>query len=155
MTIQAVYFDLDGTLADLYGVQDWEHKLRSSNPTPYKFASPLVDMAYLNDILEQLAACGVVIGVISWLAMNSTKEYDKQVRKEKKQWLAQFMPTVTECHFVKYGTPKHSVCKVKNGAILVDDNAEVRAKWNRGDTIDATHSDRMLRALEELLVDVL
>ena len=111
--VKAIYFDLDGTLADLYGVSDWENRLRSSNPTPYKFASPLVDMSELNDVLEQLSECGVVIGVISWLAMGSTKEYDKQVRKEKKRWIEQFLPTVTEIHLVRYGTPKHYVCSIK------------------------------------------
>ena len=135
MTVEAIYFDLDGTLANLYGVKNWEEKLNSNNSTPYKFASPLVDMAELNDILEQFAMCGVTIGIISWLAMNSTPDYDKQVRKEKKLWIQQFVPTATEIHLIKYGTPKQHVCKVKQNAILVDDSEDNCKAWNRGTTI--------------------
>ena len=51
LALDAIYFDLDGTLVNLYGVKDWEDKLHSDNPTPYKFAAPLVDMAELNDLL--------------------------------------------------------------------------------------------------------
>ena len=38
-------FDMDGTIADLYAVNDWKNKLNSSNPTPYMEAEPMWDMA--------------------------------------------------------------------------------------------------------------
>ena len=153
LALDAIYFDLDGTLVNLYGVKDWEDKLHSDNPTPYKFAAPLVDMAELNDLLELAVQMGVTIGVITWLAMDSNKDYDKLVRKAKKEWLEHYVPTVSECHMVKYGTPKHYVCNVKENAVLVDDNADVREKWTRGATIDATDSEQLLKQLRDLIVE--
>ena len=154
--LNAIYFDLDGTLANLYGVQNWEEKLHSSNSTPYRFATPLVDMEHLNNLLEQFQELGVTIGIISWLAKGSSKEYDKQVRQAKRQWVELYLPCATEVHFVKYGTPKHYVCKVKDNALLVDDNAQVCDNWTRGDTIcPQWRSQDIPDKLERLLVDIL
>lgn len=156
MALKAIYFDMDGTLCNLYGVSNWEDKLNAADSAPYRFASPLVDMSELNDVLEQFAAMGVVIGVISWLAMNSNADYDKQVRKAKKQWLEHYLPTVTETHFVKYGTPKHYVCNVKEDAILIDDNRQVCEDWTRGDTIcPQWRSQDIIDKLQKLLVEEL
>lgn len=144
---KAIYFDMDGTIADLYGVENWEYKLRSYDPTPYQEAQPLVDMDALVDVCSQLIALGITIGVISWLSKNSTKEYDKQVRAAKREWLRQNFPCVSEYHLVKYGTPKHYVRNIKE-SILVDDNDDVCAKW-RGNTIDANTD--IIKELQKLL----
>ena len=39
--MQAVYFDMDGTIANLYNVEGWESKLRAEDASPYADASPL------------------------------------------------------------------------------------------------------------------
>lgn len=147
---KAIYFDMDGTIVDLYAVEQWEMKLRSSDPTPYTEAAPMYNMRVLNTILEEIAAQGITIGVISWLAMDSTKEYDKQVRKAKKDWLAKHLPAATEIHIIKYGYSKKKAAKIKD-SILIDDNAGVRAAW-RGETIDATENIiiNLLNVLEEV-----
>lgn len=144
---KAIYFDMDGTIADLYRVNGWLEKLRSENVTPYVEAAPMYDMAQLNNLMEQFIAVGFTIGVISWSAMNGSKEYNRATRAAKKAWIEQNLPCVSEFHVVKYGTPKHYVCKIKN-SILVDDNAEVRAAW-KGQTIDATQN--ILEELQNLL----
>lgn len=46
--MQAIYFDLDQTLADLAGVPNWLEKLHAEDATPYADASPLVDMVRHN-----------------------------------------------------------------------------------------------------------
>ena len=33
--MKQIWFDMDGTLADLYGVENWLEKLRASDPSPY------------------------------------------------------------------------------------------------------------------------
>ena len=147
---KAIYLDLDGTISDLYSVQDWEPKLRAYDPSPYSEAKPMYNMRILNTILEEIAAKGITIGVISWLAMGSTKEYDKQVRKAKKDWIAQHLPVATEIHLIKYGYSKKKTAKIKD-AILIDDNAGVRAAWH-GKTIDA--SEDILHALLEILKEI-
>ena len=147
---KAIYLDLDGTIADLYSVQDWEPKLRACDPSPYNEAKPMYNMRVLNTILEEIAAKGITIGVISWLAMGSTKEYDKQVRKAKKDWIAQHLPAATEIHLIKYGYSKKKAAKIKD-SILIDDNADVRAAW-KGDTVDATENilHTLIKILEEI-----
>lgn len=148
---KAIYFDMDGTIADLYGVTEWEAKLNASDVTPYKDAEPLWDMGLLNDVLEQLKALGVTVGVISWLAKYSNKEYDKATREAKKEWLKKYLPSVTEIHLVKYGTPKHYVPKIKTDAILIDDNADVCKKWSRGETVNPLKHD-IISILENILI---
>ena len=145
--IKAIYFDMDGTIADLYGVDGWLDALHREDTTPYAVAAPMVDMAQLNAICERLIALGITIGVISWSAMGGSREYNAAVRKVKREWISEYLPCVSEFHVVKYGTPKHHVRKVES-SILVDDNVDVREAW-RGETIDATKN--ILKALAELL----
>lgn len=152
--MNAIYFDMDGTIADLYGVTDWLPKLQASDISPYVEAAPLVDMVELNAMMEKFAAIGFVVGVISWSAMNGSKEYNKQTRAAKKAWIDRHFPSVSEFHVVKYGTSKHTVAKVR-GSVLIDDNAEVRTAWEHyteeNTTIDATNSEEMMEKLQKLL----
>lgn len=147
---KAIYFDMDGTVYDLYGVNGWLEGLRAEDTTPYKCGGSCVDLDALNEIMSAAVALGIVVGVITWSAMNGSKEYNKAVRKVKREWVQENMPYVTEFHCVKYGTPKHTTAKIRD-SILVDDNAEVRAKWKNGNTIDATQD--ILVALAEMLTN--
>lgn len=36
-----ICFDMDGTIADLYGVENWFEYLTAENVKPYKIAKPL------------------------------------------------------------------------------------------------------------------
>jgi len=144
---KALVFDLDGTLANLYGVENWLSDLRSENPRPYEVASPLYDMDTLASILGLLKFQGWEIIITSWLAKDSTKEYDEKVRKAKRDWLAKYNFPYDEIHLVKYGTTKADCTRKKGGyQILIDDNEKVRKGWNLGKTIDATKN-----ILDELL----
>ncbi len=147
---KAIYFDMDGTIADLYSVENWEPKLRSFDPSPYVEAVPMYNMRVLNTILEEIATYGITIGVISWLAIGSSKEYKREVRKAKRQWIEKYLPAATEVHFIGYGQSKKNVAKIKD-AILIDDNPKVREAW-KGETIDATGNIliKLLEILEEV-----
>lgn len=139
---KAIYFDMDGTVAELYKVSGWLPMLRAEDPTPYAIAEPKVDLQELAQILETLKNEGYTVGVITWLSMNSSESYKTATRKAKAEWLKKIPFTFDEIHMVRYGAPKHHIAKVKGG-ILVDDNKEVREKWERngGMTIDAEPSD--------------
>ena len=80
-----IIFDMDGTIADLYSVNNWLDKLRAFDETPYKNAKPLYDMEILNVLLNKLKQNGYKIVVTSQLSKNSNKEYDKKVRQAKKR----------------------------------------------------------------------
>lgn len=141
MTNKTLVFDMDGTLADFYGVTGWLDYLHDSNPTPYIVAQPLYDMKKLNAILNMLKVYGWKIVITSWLAKDSTKDFDKEVRKAKLEWLENVDFPYDEIHLVKYGTTKAN-CTRKIGGfqILVDDNEDVRKGWSLGGTIDANEN---------------
>lgn len=146
--MQAIYFDMDGTIADLYSYNDWLQLLQEENTEPYEKCECLVDFIELREVLNDFIAQGVTIGIISWSAKNGSREYNRRTRKAKKDWCDYYFPNVfTEFHVVKYGTPKHHVRKIKD-SIIIDDNEEVRDKWIGG-TIDATQN--IIDLLKELL----
>ena len=123
-----IYLDCDGTWIDLYGVENWLEDLQSYNPRPYIEAKPLVNLSWLARTIHELQAKGIKVGIISWLAKNSTKEYDEQVTQAKLNWFCSHIPSVTfdEIHIIKYGTPKSSC----GTGILFDDEEKNRLEWN-------------------------
>ena len=127
---KAIYFDMDGTIANLYAVENWLPMLRAFNPTPYEQAKVMVNMSQLARVLNKLQANGYYIGIVSWLSKNATDEYDKAVIKAKRKWLEKHLPSVEfdEIRIVKYGTPKENVVDYANG-ILFDDEQPNRKNW--------------------------
>ena len=134
--IKKICFDMDGTIANLYGVENWLYKLEHHDETPYIECEPLVNMDSLNDLLIQCINLGIEIVIISWLAGGSTKEYDRKVRQAKLNWLDDHNFPYTEIHMVKYGTTKANTIRntLAEGetAILFDDNEKVRKGWTLG-----------------------
>ena len=146
-----ICFDMDGTIVDLYGVENWLTKLRAEDASPYREAKPLYDMDELNFVLNALANEGWEIRVISWLSKDASAEYNKAVRIAKREWLAKYNFPVDKVHLIAYGTTKaNSVRKYTAQAILVDDNANVRQGWHLGDTIDPLNGD-LIKRLTALL----
>jgi len=145
-------FDMDGTIANLYGVDGWLEDLRSENVRPYVEALPLYKMDKLAEILDTFKACGWRVVVTTWLAKGATKAYDNEVRKAKIEWLEKYGFPYDEIHLVKYGTTKANCTRKLGGfQVLVDDNEKVRKGWTLGDTIDASASivDRLFDYLIE------
>lgn len=126
--IREINFDLDGTIADLYGVETWLEDILSSNPRPYEIAKPLVRMNVLARHLNRLQKLGYKVNVISWLAKSSSVEYDELVTRAKREWLAKHLPSVTfnSISIVPYGTPKQTLGQ----GILFDDEKQNRDNWN-------------------------
>lgn len=148
---KTLVFDMDGTIANFYGVNGWLDDLQNENTRPYDIAEPLYNMDILNAILDVLRLQGWRIVVTTWLAKGSTKAYDDAVRVSKIQWLKKYNFVYDEIHLVKYGTTKAN-CTRKNGGyqILVDDNAKIREGWTLGDTINANENiiEKLLKLLE-------
>ena len=142
-----IYFDMDGTIANLYGVENWLDYLRNNDETPYTIAEPLVRLASLARILNNLQRKGYKIGIISWLAKNSSTDYDEKVTKAKRAWLNKHLHSVRfdEINIVTYGTPKQMFAKTNND-ILFDDEAKNRNDWT-GRAFDVTNIIETLRGL--------
>ena len=133
-----ILFDLDGTLADLYGRKDWLEKLREEKPI-YEELEPLVDMRELNHIAEKLMNVGVEFCVVTWLSMTASENYELITSMEKYRWCKKHIPFISEFECQPYGTPKQTNYR-NTKCILIDDNADVRADFetkHRRKTFDA------------------
>lgn len=143
--VTMIVWDMDGTMADLYGVEGWLEMLRNENPLPYEIAKPLWDMERLANIIRGLQAIGVEQRIVTWLSMDSSEEYKREVRTAKREWLEHFDFPFDHFHGVQYGATKaDSVRKFladDETAILIDDSAKVRKGWHLGETVDPTEVD--------------
>ena len=152
MMKRTLVFDMDGTIANFYGVSNWLEDIRNGNPRPYIVAEPLYDMEILNAILNLLKLQGWKIAVTSWLAKGSDKEFDELTRIAKREWLTKYDFPFDEIHLVKYGTTKANCTRKNQGyQVLVDDNEQVRNGWNLGATINA--NENILEKLVDLLLN--
>lgn len=128
MTIaRQINFDMDGTIANLYGVDGWLECLMNKDVRPYAEAKPLVNLSALARVLNRLQRNGYQICVISWLAKVDDDAYNKAVAEVKIAWLVKHLPSVKwdKISIVAYGTPK-SVC---GDGILFDDEKPNRDEW--------------------------
>lgn len=128
--MRTVYFDMDGTIANLYGVEGWLDDLINSRVRPYAEATPLVNLSALARQLHRLQNIGYKIGIVSWLSKNGSDEYNARVTETKIEWLTKHLPSVEwdEINIVAYGTPKSTV--VSSSGILFDDEKPNRTEWN-------------------------
>ena len=126
-----INFDLDGTLADLYGVENWLEMLRAYDETPYMVAEPLLRLNILARMLNRLQREGYRLAVVSWLSKCGNVEYNERVTTAKMQWLAQHLPSIKwdRITIVEYGTPKENYCETPFD-ILFDDEIQNRENWN-------------------------
>lgn len=128
--MKAIYFDMDGTIANLYGVSDWLEDLHAEKVRPYREAATMVRMATLARLLHKLQNNGYSIGIVSWLCRGGSQKYNEAVTAAKIKWLKLHLPSVefNEVHIVEYGTPKEKVVKYPQG-ILFDDEERNRKNW--------------------------
>lgn len=122
-------FDMDGTIANLYGVDGWLEMLINKDETPYAIAKPLLNLSLLARLLNKCIAKGIKVNIISWLAKDSNAEYDERVTKAKLDWLKNHLPSVkfNDINIVAYGTPKSNFAN--EYAILFDDEERNRTEW--------------------------
>ena len=128
--IITINFDMDGTIADLYGVENWLEYLINEDTTPYAVAEPLLRLSALARRLNNLQRMGYELAIISWLSKSGSDEYNEAVTEVKRQWLAKHLPSVqwNRIIIVPYGTPKESFCGSPLD-ILFDDEERNRNNW--------------------------
>lgn len=151
---KALIFDMDGTIADLYGIDGWLEKLRSEDASPYRDARPLYDMDTLSVILDIFRGLGYRIIVVSWGSKGATREYNKEIKRAKLDWLNHYGFPYDEVHVVKYGTPKQSFIK-DDVSILIDDNDDVRASFLKSTRGQERHAIDAKRNIIEQLINML
>ena len=125
-----ICFDMDGTLADLYGVENWLEYLITENVKPYKIAKPLVNMSALARRLNKLQRKGYEIGVISWTSKGGSDEYNAEVEAAKRAWLHKHLASVKFDFIavVPYGYSKAAFADGEQD-VLFDDEDKNREDW--------------------------
>ena len=140
-----IYFDMDGTIANLYAVNGWLDDLRAERVRPYAEAKPMVNMNSLARVLNRLVRNGYSVSVISWTAKNGSAEYNERVAEVKRAWLAKHLASVRfeNVFIVPYGTPKQNF----GFGVLFDDEKHNRDEWN-GVAYDVDNIIGILKGLE-------
>lgn len=126
------WFDMDGTIADLYGVKGWLQYLLNESTTPYEIATPLVNMSRLARAIHKAQRNGNQVGIISWTCKGGSENYNAQVAQAKVEWLRKHLPSVewNAINIVEYGVQKQTLANV--GDILFDDELPNRTNWGVG-----------------------
>ena len=139
-----IWFDMDGTIADLYGVDGWLDMLINKDATPYAIAKPLVNLSALARLMHKAQRNGFEICIVSALAKNSTAEYDEKVKTAKMNWLKKHLASVQfdEIRFVPYTFTKNDVNSGND--ILFDDEERHLTAW----TGTAIHATKILETLK-------
>ena len=139
-------FDMDGTLFDLFGVDNWLPRLRAEDASPYLAAKPMINFSLLARYLNRIQRAGHKIMVVSWTSKESTPEYHSQVAWAKFKSLRRHLPSVhwDAIIFANYGTEKSTLVK-DSKAFLFDDDEGVRANWQGGLAFEPIDIFRVLR----------
>ena len=141
-----IWFDMDGTIADLYGVDGWLKMLTAFDPTPYAIAKPLVNLSALARLMHKAQRNGFEICIVSALPKGSTADYDEKVKTAKMGWLKKHLASVDfdEIRFVPYTFTKNDVNSGND--ILFDDEDRHLTAWT-GKVFHASEILSTLRAI--------
>ena len=125
-----IYMDLDGTVYDLYNVVNWLEKLNLEDAQVFSEGDFIGNYNEFWEICNKLLAKGVQFGVITWLPMQASSEYETECTEIKRLWVKKFIPFVTEFTAQSYGVPKqNAIVKRCKRMYLLDDNSEVCEMW--------------------------
>lgn len=162
MIKKLLVFDMDGTIADLYGVDNWLDYLIKEDTFPYEKAYPLYNMEEMREVLCALKKQGYLIAVTTWLSKDSSDSFKKAVTKVKRAWLDSFSFPYDFFHAVQYGTCKRYSTSPRKQyrkghfypieQILFDDSTEVQNDWQKwhGTAVDAS-KENILEILKKMV----
>lgn len=147
MVKETLYFDMDGTITNLYAVKGWLNDLEAQRTRPYEEATVMHNMSVLARLLNKAQRNGHRLAIISWLSKSGTADYNSKVEKVKRKWLKKHLKSVhfDEIHIVPYGTSKSSVAK--SVGILFDDEERNRNEWSKG---NAFPPEKIFEILKEI-----
>ena len=141
-----IWFDMDGTIADLYGVPGWLDYLMNDDTYPYDNAEPMLNFSLLARYLNKLQKEGWEIGIISWTSKTGSDLYNGEIALSKLSWFHVHLKSVQwdKIKIVKYGTNKYMEC---GGGILFDDEKGNRDQWKD----DSYEPSQIMEVLKSLL----
>lgn len=118
------YLDMDGSIADLYGIENWLDRLHNEDKTIFLECKPMVTEEKLFSLFPQDK---YDIRILSMTPLGASDEYCKNVEEQKNAWLDKYFPTITKRIYKKYSHNKN----LKNSmhAILIDDSEPIRESF--------------------------
>ena len=122
-----LYLDMDGTIADLYGQENWLPKLRNEDKQVFKECQPLITETQLLNDIKKIFKEDIEIVILSMTPKDASKEYCEQVKQQKNEWLDKFFPNLTKRIYRPYGHNKN--LKNSSNAILIDDSEPIRKNY--------------------------
>ena len=146
--MRTIWWDMDGTIANLYAVENWLPMLLAEDTTPYTKAKVMWNMSQLARLMNQVQKLGYKLGIISWTVKDGTASYNEAVKQAKLNWLKEHLASVSwdQICVVSYGTPKSLVMQTEDD-ILFDDEEPNRTAWLG----EAYEPDMMIKVLKALL----
>lgn len=144
------YFDLDGTIYDLYGMKDWLERIENEKPNVFTDGNFIVNYNEFMECVKQLEKQGYTFNVISWLPYDVTYNYKKKCEQEKRNWIKKFLPFVKNVEIQSYGILKHT--HVESG-ILIDDNEKICKHWRNENRValNVNKEFNVIKALKKLI----
>ena len=145
--MRTIWWDMDGTIANLYAVENWLPMLRAEDTTPYVEAEVMWNMSQLARLMNQVQKLGYKLGIISWTSKGGSASYNEAVKQAKLAWLNKHLASVSwdSICVVSYGTPKSLVMDTEDD-ILFDDEEPNRDAW-LGEAYEPEMMIKVLKAL--------
>ena len=146
--MRTIWWDMDGTIANLYAVENWLPMLRAEDTTPYVEAEVMWNMRQPARLMTQVQKLGYKLGIISGTSKGGSESYNEAVKQAKLSWLGKHLASVNWDNIcvVSYGTPKSLVMQGEDD-ILFDDEEPNRDAWLG----EAYEPDMMIKVLKALL----
>ena len=119
-----IYLDMDGTIANLYGITDWLPRLRNEDNSIFEECQPLITE---EELQHYFPTAKYDIRICSMTPKGATKEYCENVIAQKNRWLDEHFPSISKRYYLPYGTNKNY--KNSRSHILVDDNELIRSNY--------------------------
>ena len=122
--MKKVYLDMDGTIANLYAIQNWLERLINEDQNIFKECDPLITE---NDLFNLFPQSEYDITILSMTPYKCSKSYHDNVIAQKNYWLDKHFPLLKKRIYKKYGGNKN--LKNSENAILIDDNEIIRKNF--------------------------
>lgn len=121
---KTVYLDMDGTIANLYGIENWLPRLRAEDKTIFLECEPMISE---KELLDKFPTENFEMKILSMTPLNATENYCLDVINQKNERLNKYFPSITKRIYKPYGHNKN--LKNSKNAILIDDSEPIRNSW--------------------------